>query len=719
MRKPQTPLVGEPEQFTRQEYAPPTVKPEVPQNRPGPPTTIDPQLLQKPPPPKPPKVLQAVESSTKPKQISNKTADHEQKPPERDQPEPDYASLLCVLADDYLDAARKLPTPNEEYYTLIATTIGCLESVLNNFKLPPLKEAQISIRYAQILYEETENYDEAETTLTKAIEICERHKIVDLKYETQLLLCKVLYESRPKAALREMQRMIDDIEAYRHIVWLYIFRFQHAMFSLASAAPGEVHNATVQLEKIIHLARQNSDSAVLAFAAVLEALLHLSSSSHEAVTATQTALAKARALQLNPDVERNPQLTILMDFLDLSCSIQESNITQIESKRKIMQDVLYESVGDPNWRDDGFIYVPVSRRTIAGVQIQGNGHVVERGGKCFLTFSWLSKVQVEVLGYLFSAASTAYKSGMDGGKAEKFALEGLSDVQKWGRPKLSAGYQQAHRVYTFQKLVEAQYLFLICFMRCARGLWQEANDLLISIEAIALEVGNNFPLNMKAALVYLRGAVLQGTGNNTQALEIYQSSTLNFEQKHTAPPTKRDIDYQISTSYHAESDITRNFGILAAMNSAFILRDPHHPQHNRLSYLVNSLNSAVQQCGNKYIQAHYLLLVSILASTTLTAKQYLKSSMEAAKAIGSTQTSALTLIYMQEKLFRGTVDEQALKCARAATHQVRRWGDPMWMHVVAGVEAEALEVNGYMADAQQRRADADAGWEKLPQRIKE
>ena len=92
--------------------------------------------------------------------------------------------------------------------------------------------------------------------------------------------------------------------------------------------------------------------------------------------------------------------------------------------------------------------------------------------------------------------------------------------------------------------------------------------------------------------------------------------------------------------------------------------------------------------------------------------------MEAAKAIGSTQTTALALVYMQEKLFRGTVDEQAIKCARAASHQVRRWGDPMWMHVAAGLEAGALEINGLLGDAQQRRADAEASWDKLPEAVK-
>ncbi|KAK4935391.1 hypothetical protein LTR10_023533 [Elasticomyces elasticus] len=680
--------------------------------------TINPQMLQKTPQQNHTRVLQAVEINTKPKQIAAKGPEHRHTPVQRDEPEPDYPSLLCVLADDYLEAARTQSALTEVYYNLVATAVGCLESVLNNFKLPPLREAQVSLRYARILYEETDNYDEAETRLTKSIEFCERHKFIDLKYEMQLLLSKVLYESKPKAALRDIQRMIDDIEAYRHTVWLYIFRLQYAMFSLASASPGEVHGATKQLEKITNLARQYSDSAVLAFAAVLEALLHLSSSSHEAVTATQTALAKARALQLNPDIETNPQMTILMEFIDLACSVQKSNITQTEAKRKIMHEVLYESIAHSGWRDDGFIYIPVSKRAVAGIQLQGHGHIVERNGKYFLTFSWLGKEQVEALGFLFSADSAAYKNGADGGKAEKFIDHGLSLVRSWGRPSLAAGYQQSRNADIFQGLLEAQFLFLLCFVWCAKGLWNRAKETLDDIRQISGRLTESFPLNMRYSLLYLNGVILQGTGNLREALEVYQSPTLSLGAKQSSPSPAPASAHHISTSYHADSDITHDFCILAAMNAVFIIQDPHHPQHNRVSQLLNTLSTAVQQSANKYIQAHYSLLVSVLSTTTLTAKQYLKSAMEAAKAIGSAQTTALALVFMQEKLFKGLVDEQAIKCARAASHQVRRWGDPLWTHVVAGLEAETLEVNGMLKEAQQRMADADAGWDKLPETVK-
>lgn len=362
-----------------------------------------------------------------------KAAERQDTPVKADFPEPEYPTLLCTLADDYLDIARKLPEVTDEYQELVALALGCLESALANLKLQPLKEAQTSLRYAQVLYEETENYDEAETQLSKAIELCERHKFIDLKYELQLLLSKVLYQSKPKAALRDVQRMIDDIEAYRHTAWLYLFRFQHAMFTLASSPLGDVHSSTTQLVKISNLARQNSDPVMLAFAAVVEALLHLSSPSQEAAAATRTALAKARALQLNPDVEAIPQMTIIMEFIDLASSMQEGNIVQTEQKRKILQDVLYDAIGHSNWREDGHIHLPISKRSLAGVQVSTNGHIFEKNGKHFIGFLWLLKEEAEALGFLFSADSAAHKNGYDG-KAEKYARNGLALVRGWQPP---------------------------------------------------------------------------------------------------------------------------------------------------------------------------------------------------------------------------------------------------------------------------------------------
>ncbi|KAK5061453.1 hypothetical protein LTR84_007996 [Exophiala bonariae] len=657
-------------------------------------------------------VLQAVVINTTPKQPV-------MKPPESqpDYLEPEYPTLLCALAEDYLDMARKLPEVTDEYQELVALALGCLESALSNLKLQPLKEAQTSLRYAQVLYEETENYDEAETQLSKAIELCERHKFIDIKYELQLLLSKVLYQSKPKAALRDIQRMIDDIEAYRHTAWLYLFRFQHAMFSLASSSLGDVHSSTSQLSKISNLARQNSDPVMLAFAAVVESLLHLSSSNQEAIVATQTTLAKARALQLNPDVEAIPQMTIIMEFIDLATSIQEGNIVQTEQKRKIVQNVLYEAIGHNNWRDDGFIYLPISKRSLAGVQVSTNGHIFEKNGKHFMGFLWLLKEEAEALGFLFSADSAAHKNGHDG-KAEKYAKTGLALVRGWQRPGIAENYEQSDRAFIGNNLLEAQFLFLIAFMQCSMGKWERAERVIAELSRISESLGVNFPSSMVSGMLYLRGVILQGMGDTTAALTVYQSDTLRLVLQHTTPTQGLKTHQKISHAYYTDSDATKNFRLLAAMNSAFIIQNPQHPQHHQLSVLLSNIRPVAENSANKYIQAHYSLMKSILSTTTLTVKQFLKSAMDAGKATGSTMTTALALIYMQQKMFRGTVDEQALKCAKAASHQTRRWGEPMWIHVAAGLEAEALEINGFPAEAAKKETEAESLWDELPERVK-
>jgi len=96
----------------------------------------------------------------------------------------DPAMLLMSLAEDYFEAAHALassvslsmaPAHLDEYHKLIAMGLGALDTTLKNIpKLEPRVEANIRLRYAGVLYEETENSMEAETALSKGIALCER-----------------------------------------------------------------------------------------------------------------------------------------------------------------------------------------------------------------------------------------------------------------------------------------------------------------------------------------------------------------------------------------------------------------------------------------------------------------------------------------------------------------------------------------------------------------
>lgn len=96
---------------------------------------------------------------------------------------PDTAMLLVSLAEEYFDAAHELgPTAAlsmtltnvDVYQKLIATGLGCLDTALKRVRLQPRQEANIRLRYAAVLLEETENFMEGETALSKGITLCER-----------------------------------------------------------------------------------------------------------------------------------------------------------------------------------------------------------------------------------------------------------------------------------------------------------------------------------------------------------------------------------------------------------------------------------------------------------------------------------------------------------------------------------------------------------------
>lgn len=95
----------------------------------------------------------------------------------------DTPMLLIALAEEYFAAAHKLgpsvaramvKDQVDEYQRLIATGLGCLEAAFKKTRLAPRLEAKVRLRYAGVLFEETENYMEAETALSQGIILCEQ-----------------------------------------------------------------------------------------------------------------------------------------------------------------------------------------------------------------------------------------------------------------------------------------------------------------------------------------------------------------------------------------------------------------------------------------------------------------------------------------------------------------------------------------------------------------
>lgn len=133
----------------------------------------------------------------------------------------DKHQLLLSLSDEYVAAAHVMgPTvalyhrqsDEEKYYKLMATGLGCMETLLKNFRMYHRAEALLILRYTTLLHQETENTVEVEEMLSKGITLCERHRMLDLKYTMQHLLVRSLFKTNHAAALKLIDGVIRSAE---------------------------------------------------------------------------------------------------------------------------------------------------------------------------------------------------------------------------------------------------------------------------------------------------------------------------------------------------------------------------------------------------------------------------------------------------------------------------------------------------------------------------
>ncbi|RMZ86206.1 hypothetical protein DV737_g318, partial [Chaetothyriales sp. CBS 132003] len=602
--------------------------------------------------------------------------------------------------------------------------LGCIESVLTNFHLDPLREAQLSLRYAQVLFDETENHDDAERVLTKAIEICERNSFVDLKYSIQLLLSCVLFQSKPKAAVKDLQNLIEEAEVYKHAAWEYALRYQLVMFHLSDSNSRDLQQAMHQLEKLGGNSLKNNDRAVAAFSTTVEAMLHLQSPCADAVTSAQRAIASARSLLMDPAVCHLVQLAFVLELIDLCCSIRQGNVEQNDEKRRVVHELFGKVGEDKSWLDHGSVLsLPVCTSSLRGVALQKGGLVSQVGGKAVLQFSWLDVEEAEMAGFLLSAVSKARKGSSDRAKVQGFIDEGVNRTREvvahfGGKTSLAAREKLSKA-----GLMECRLLIEQTFLQCSSGDWKSAwKSLEMSRKSAAELVDAKPPKSLTSIMQYLEGVIEQGRGNLEAALSCYESADLDLGQfqrqavgggagqQQTAGPGRWNSDFEVG----------RNICILAAMNKLLLTNEPGHESYKQRASLLDRVQTAMKSCTDKNIMAAYTLVHQQVGERGVVAsKNSLVSALNAAKAVANTQITALVLTVMQQNFFRGVTDEHANKCVKAAVTNVQQWGNATWSYVAAGIEAESLEFRGNAEAARCMKEEMARRLQRVPSGVRQ
>lgn len=612
-----------------------------------------------------------------------------------------------MLADEYIEASKRVDAESEEYFKLTSFGLGCVESVLKNFQLPPLREAQISLAYAQLLYETTENYDEAEKALTKAIELCERNNYLDLKYSLILLSVKVLFQTKPRAAIKAMQAYIMDMDAYKHTAWTYAFRYELAILHITSSIR-DIHSAIAEVEKIVTLAEHNNDKAMLGFASAMAGILHLQTSHTEAVSNAQQAVARLRSLQFDSSLEALPQLQFVTDFVDQACAMRRYRPGEVEQKRKELQNTYGRLKDHPSWIEDvATVDVPVNESSLRELPLQTGGLVIRRDDKYYISFSWCTKRDLEVLAFFLNATGMAFKNSSERGKAEEFLKHGLARLRE------AKGSTLLNRT-----MLECRFLVEKAFLLCMKGSWSAAKQPIRDAAILLKACQHEVPRSMSCALNYLKGAVFQGEGNIDRALQIWELPMFDLnESMHRPAP-----DQPRAPRRHEDFDteVCRNFAILACMNRLFIIEDKSHPKHGDKANAIKLLGDFAKSSQDHNISTAQMFVDTALARSGIWGtKEGVLKAMDAAKRVMNHQLIALVLVVMQQSFFVGATDEHGEKCVNACVTQTRSWANPTWKHVVQAIKAESLRFMNKFDESAQKMDEAKESWARLPDGIKQ
>ncbi|KAB8300099.1 hypothetical protein EYC80_000331 [Monilinia laxa] len=629
-----------------------------------------------------------------------------------------YPLLMVSLAEEYFGAAHELAPAVavamteanvHEYHKLITVGLECLTIALKQLKLPARLEARVRLRMAGIIYEETDNYAEAEGMLSQGILTCESNHYHDLKYVMQFLLARLMFQKNPKASMKTLDSHISDAQAYHHNSWVYVFRFLRATHALQSGTSTDNHAAIQNLRSISGLAIQQSDHSVHIVASLMEALAHLKSSGVYGIEHVQRAIAAARTYQL--DIKSSiPQLIGLTHILDVICSILRGDPAQTLSTLRAMQVVMDDLLKNQAWSmENDTLAIPIDSvhkvkhlinqdtRNVLSMREDGRGQII---------MSFLNKKDAYALTYLLSGIVLMHKNPLDQ-KAVKFLQEGLSRLKGDGSRGIKPSPGRLSEIIAKQQwrghILCYSHIYM-AFCCAVVGDWARVKQSMTSIATAAKDFEVPLSGRLGTLTFYLEGVYLQGTGDLKAALKVFQSEMLQLPEPNDS---------------RLEDQIGRDIAILAALNVLLILQDENWQDPHENFTLISKLEPYCVNHPTKDIQTAFSLIRATVRTSTSAmiheTKNHLSAALGKAKASNNTQFLCLVLNIMCSKFFNNCLGEQAEKSALAALKQANHSKNKLWVSVAEGLLAQFYDISGKRPEAQATFEEACAlSHEALP-----
>ncbi|EAT91351.2 hypothetical protein SNOG_01702 [Parastagonospora nodorum SN15] len=621
----------------------------------------------------------------------------------------DLSVMLLSAADEYIAAARGMGTRVVrsrreadvlQYHKLMATGLGCMDTVLRDFHLLPRDEARLRLRYATLLAEETDNTAEIDEVLSKQISLCGRCRLQDLKYASLHLQARYQFKTNHRAALKSLDKPITEAETFQHIAWVYAFRFLKVALTLQISGRIELVPALQQLHAIAAHSERRGDRAIYVACNALEALVHLRSGAADRLEQAQRAIASARSLQLQVSAEQLGSFGTLLDIIDVTCGIH-NGVPDGTKSTALISGVLDEKA-DALQSHTGILTVVIERSSGGSMTFDSGGIFRKNPAGCDeLVFVWLPKEDLQTLCFFICAYDQhVHEKGL------KYIREAHH------RAKSASNRHVSHSIpiplavaqQEWNSVLDWHSLFVIGLIACHREDAATATEALTILKKRAVKSKPNE--ETARTLAYLTAVSDQRNGAFESALRAYSSDLFQLPSQASSVGTKVDL------------------AILAALNRVLIVRYPGHPQQHIATTLLKQLTPLCENHPNQYIRVAHRLVHAMSSPDTTTDASIMRKKTFVQAAVNRTsdilkktqnrEFVTMALSYFSSSFFANQVSDKAVQAVRATRHNNKWSRSPLWTAVAAGMCMHTYQQNGLLQDAQESKREYEAVMHLLP-----
>ncbi|KAL7913813.1 cohesin loading factor domain-containing protein [Trichoderma velutinum] len=613
------------------------------------------------------------------------------------------APLMIAIAEECLEKARNAshdvamalcPNQVDEYQELIATSLSCLEAALQSSpQLAPREEARVRLRYAALLQEETENLMEAETALAKGIPLCDKYRLLDLKYCMQYLMLKVLFQRNHKAALKAVDGHISNCEVFKHVQWYYAFRLLKASFYLDIGSVSDT-GALDNIRAIQNVANTRGDTALSVLASLIEGFTLLKTTKDGNMEKIQACIAQVAKYQFDPSVQIT-QLTMLTLLLEVAASLHHQNPDHTAQKLRQLQVCLDDCEEWHNVKSD--FLVPIKKESSAARTVSDDTQAILRLGEGegemdYLVMTFMTKMELRSLVFTISGLANFHKPSSQGRRSTEFWKEGLKILETWDASTAGIPYgapiplnvaikQRAWRIEA-----QAYLTVLLGLVAASHCQWATVKQMVQNLESF---VSPSTQPTVRLLSIYLKGVYHQGIGSLQAALDVFLDDRFKVHQ-------------QGSTGIKAGQ---QEIALLAGLNRLWIMQHPSCRNDQETMDLIEQLQPHCNNHSNIDLRTAWHNVMAALVTDPPQQlnqqKQHIHAAMAGSKVTSNVLGAAVTLCIMRSRFFENVIGEQALKSARAAAKQAERSGNVLWQSVADGMLAQSYEVQGQRDEAKQ------------------